>query len=392
MKVLCVFGQYQYGQVGRGEGIEYTSFIPALRNLGHEVRHFESWDRGCYADFSELNRRLLDEVEAFRPDVMLTVQMEYEIWLETLDAIRARGDVATVSWAADDSWKYREVSRFIGPAYHAMTTTYDYVLQRYRADGIRHVLLTQWAASSSRLEEPLPSRECTYQVSFVGAAHGDRRHRVERLRAAGIDVACFGHGWETGPVDTETFARIVRESVISLNFANSRGLDQLKARCFEVPGAGGFLLTQRVHGLDRYYVPDVEVGCFSSDDELPERIRYFLDHPDERDRIAWAGHRRTAAEHTYERRLDEVIRFALLARVAAPSVQPPDLVQALAVHRLSPALRLLRRLLESVGRILFGPERGLRAARRFMFEASWRLAGRHTFTAAGWPGRMFPDC
>ena len=42
---------------------------------------------------------------------MLTVQMNYEIWLETLEIIKARGDVATVRWTTHDSWKFWEVSR-----------------------------------------------------------------------------------------------------------------------------------------------------------------------------------------------------------------------------------------------------------------------------------------
>lgn len=194
MKVLAVFGEHQYGDPARGEGIEHAEFIPALRRLGHEVRHFDSWNRALYADFAALNQRLLAEVEDFRPDVLLSVVMEYELWNETLDAIRARGDVATVSWAADDSWKFREVSRFIGRHYHAMTTTYDYRIADYHAAGIANVLLTQWAIASTHLAQPLPATACRWPVSFVGAAHGDRRARVERLRAAGIDVACFGHG------------------------------------------------------------------------------------------------------------------------------------------------------------------------------------------------------
>jgi spore maturation protein CgeB len=375
-------------------GTEYAAFIPALRRLGHEVMHFESWNKRCHRDFADLNAKLLMAVESFRPQVMLTVHMEYEIWLETLELIRARGDVATISWAADDSWKYREVSRFVGNAYHAMTTTYDYVLPRYHDDGIVHAMLTQWAASSSGLVEPLPAESCQYAVSFIGAAHGNRRRRIERLRDAGIDVVCFGHGWENGPVDAATFAKIVRDSVISLNFANSRGPDQIKARCFEVPGSGGFLLTQQVEGLERFYIPDTEVAVFRSDTELPAKIQYFLRHPEKRDRIAMAGYRRTAAEHTYEHRLKNVVEFALAAKaqsIAAPAA--PDFSQALAAHQRSAGfLRLLRRMLETLGRMLFGPKRGVRAVRRLVFELSWRLAGRHTFTASGWPGRMFPDC
>ncbi len=392
MKILAVFGEFQYGDRTRGEGVEYALFIPALRRLGHEVRHFDSWDRSRHGDFAKLNQYLLDVVDEFRPDLMLTVHMEYELWSETLDAIRARGDVATVSWAADDSWKFREVSRFIGPHYHAMATTYDYRLAEYRAAGIGQVMLTQWAASSEFLAPPVPASACTWPVSFVGAAHGERRARIQRLRDAGIKVACFGHGWEHGPVDTAEMFRIMRQSVISLNFANSRGAPQIKARCFEVPGAGGFLLTEHVPGLERFYVPGTEIATFGSDEGLVSAISHFLANLDERDRIARAGYHRTVAEHTYERRLAALLDFTLSAASNAVPPAMPDMRLAVQRHRTGMGLRLLRYLLVAAASLVYGRKRGLRAARRLVFELSWRLAGSATFSAAGWPGRMFPDC
>lgn len=391
MRILCVFGRHQYGDPARGLGTEYAAFIPALRHLGHEVVHFESWNRRQYRDLADLNSRLLDTVAKRRPDLMLSVHMEYELWLETLDLIRSRWGVATVSWAADDSWKYREVSRFVGPHYDAMTTTYDYRLADYRADGIKDVLVTQWAADSSRLAEPKAARDCRYAVSFVGAAHGDRQKRIEALSTRGIDVECFGHGWPRGAVASEEIPGIMRDSVISLNFANSRGEDQIKARIFEVPGAGGFLLTGDARGLCRYYRPGEEIAVYCDLDDLAAKIRRFLSRPQERDAIARAGYERTRAEHTYEQRLHRVIDFTLAAnrRARAPA-SDADLDAALASHRLTPVTRGARSFLLSVTRLAFGRERGRRAARRLAFELSWRLAGRRTFTAAGWPGRMFP--
>lgn len=391
-KILCVFGKYQYGDKSRGISLEYDSFIPAFRNLGHEVRHFESWDKNAYIDIGELNQRLIAEVESFCPDIVFTVQMDYEIWLETLDHMRSFEGVITISWAADDTWKYQEVSRFIAPSYHVMTTTYLDMLPKYHADGILHVFPTQWAANSINLQEPLPASQCKYQVSFIGQAHGDRRQRIERLRSAGIEVDCFGYGWENGPVSSEEYAYIIRNSVISLNFANSRGQDQLKARCFEVPGAGGFLLSEAVEGLERYYLLSEEVAVFHDHTELVKLIGCYLSSREQRDSIAQAGYRRTVSNHLYEHRMAAIIDYAASMPARYPTITVPDLSVAVNKYRRAGTLRLLRLFVESVTRMMFGRVRGTRAARRLVFELSWRIAGRHTFTAAGWPGRMFPDC
>lgn len=391
MKVLCALGQHNYGDTARGESPEYSAFLPALRNLGHEVQHFEIWDRRAYCDLADLNSALLGAIEAYRPDVLLSVPMNYEIWLETMALIKARGDVATVSWATDDSWKYSKVSRFIGPAYDVMATTYDYVVDHYKADGIENVLLTQWAAISGNLQAPLPAVECRYPVSFVGTSNGSRAKLIEALQTRGIEVGCFGYGWPNGPVDAGEIAQIIRDSVISLNFANSQGQNQIKARTFEVPGAGGFLLTESARSLEKFYVPGQEIAIYDGLDDLASKIAHYLSHPEERDAIARAGFERTVREHTYEHRLAKLIDFTLAAARMRP-VEPVQvrLEEIMSRYALTPSVRGIRDILRYVGTRIYGPKRGPRAARRLVYEISWRLVGRHTFTAGGWPGRMFP--
>jgi len=395
MKVLTVFGKYQYGDPSREIGPEYASFIPALIGLGHDVVHFESWDRRCYSNYADLNQALLATVEREQPDIMLVVQLNYEIWLETLQIIKAAGEVATICWTTDDSWKYREVSRFIGSSYHAVTTTYSDVLPMYHRDGIRNVLLTQWAADSKNLKEPLAARECQYQVTFVGAAHGDRRRRIAELREYGIGVSCFGYGWPSGPVAAERISQIMRESVISLNFANSKGQNQIKARNFEVPGAGGFLLTEYAPGLEKFYSVGNEIETFFETEELVEKIYYYLSHPEERDSIARSGFKRTVSEHTYEIRMKDVLDFAIACRDKSFSDHrkpaKPSLEGSICAHRSNLILRLLREVLVLPCVLIWGGVRGPRAARRLIFELSWRFFGKKTFSASGWPGRMFPE-
>jgi len=388
MRVLCVFGEYQYGNLERELGTEYGAFIPALKNLGHEVYHFESW--GCRQDLKKLNLALVDTVKRIRPDVVLLVPMEYEIWIETLQHLATVTDTALVCWGTDDSWKYREVSRFLGHCFHGMITTYPHVVEKYHADGFNDVLVSQWAASV--LSPPLPAADCQYQVTFVGAAHGNRYKLVEELRARGIDVQCFGYGWEAGPVGGSRVTEIMRRSVISLNFSNSKGESQIKARIFEITGAGGFLLTDYVPGIEHFFEIGREIETFSSTDELADKVRFFLENPKQRDLIASAGFLRTSREHTYTERMRSVLRFAQLAKSQhlLPFLNECDYYACLSQYRLGLVLRILRRILIAIFVPLFGRKRGVRAARRLVFELSWRFAGARTFTAAGLPGRMFP--
>lgn len=188
---------------------------------------------------------------------------------------------------------------------------------------------------------------------------------------------------------------------------------QIKARIFEVPGCGGFLVTQTADGLERYYTPGREIETFDDLDDLARKIGHYLDHPEDRDRIALAGNARTRAEHTYEARFSQLLDAALALRSRRASVtsagSPPasDAAEPSAPtrkdwtrawekfgmlesrHKTNLTLRLLRALLVIPCRLVWGRQRGPRAARRILFELSWRLCGSAVYTAAGWPGRIF---
>jgi spore maturation protein CgeB len=396
MKILCVFGQHAYGDISRGEGYEYVNFLPAFRRLGHEVSFFDSLDRDLYVNFPSLNRALLQRVEETSPDVVLCVLMHYEVWLETIRLIRDSG-IIVINWATDDSWKYKMFSKLIGSEFDLYATTYPNVLALYRRDGICSVCLSQWAANSEALVPPIPARECRYPVSFVGAAYGNRSVMVEALRREGIEVACFGQGWPAGPVEAKRISEIVRSSQVSLNFSEGSrgglvGTDrQIKARIFEVPGYGGCLLTERAPNLDRYFCIGEEILTFEGCGELTGVVKTLLANPDRRDTIARCGFERVSREHTYDRRFDHLLTE--VNRHVSPrprrSVSWPEFEAAAHRHSCGPGLKAVRAILVRCARLVWGKRRGPRAARRMIFELSWRLAGARTYAAAGWPGRMF---
>jgi spore maturation protein CgeB len=462
MKILCVFGEHNYGDPSRGQGYEYANFIPALRRLGHEVAFFESLNKTRYSGFPDLNRSFLSAIERERPDVVLCVLMAYELWTETLEMAKEIGRAFFINWSTDDSWKYRQFSRLIAPWFDLYATTSSVAFARAQQDGLDNFYLTQWAAAGARLQEPLAAGQCRYLVSFIGSRYGNRSEWVNRLRGRGIDVACFGHGWEHGAVASEDIPKIMRESVISLNFGDSDVVmdgflpsksRQIKARVFEVPGCGGFLLTQVADDLGRYYELGSEVATFDGLEDLIRKINHYRTHPAERDRIAWASHVRTKADHTYEARFSQLLQLAAEkcpsaalpqsfavqrtrkyasrlgiysaslhdsanseakhpdsfeqpgsatlstsgqespAVVSTSKGRPPgsldDFHTVALRHRQTVSLRLFRKVLTVPCVWIWGQQRGPRAARRILFELSWRLCGETTYSAAGWPGRIF---
>jgi spore maturation protein CgeB len=403
MKILCVFGASAYGDAARGDSYEKVNFLPAFRKLGHDVSLFDSLSRREDADFGALNLRFLRHLDDYRPDLVFMALMSYEIWTETLDIVRAGSSAITMNWGTDDSWKFHQVSRFLIPHLDFHVTTDRGAAARAERAGFGNVLLSQWAASQTQLLEPLPSSQCVYDVSFIGHLYGNRRAWIEGLRDRGVKVATFGHGSEGGVVAASDIPGIYRKSRLSLNFSDSgrhliggrlQRSRQIKARVFEVPGAGSVLLTQAVDGLSDYFRVGQEIDTFDRLDDLTAKTKFLLTNPAMRDRMAWAGHKRVIAEHTYDRRfrglLDHVCVNVAPERTQRPwRIDAGQLQEFVERHRDTKAIWPLRAAIETLARAFVGRERSARVARRIVFESSWRLAGKRTFGAAGLPGRLF---
>jgi spore maturation protein CgeB len=102
---------------------------------------------------------------------------------------------------------------------------------------------------------------------------------------------------------------IFRQSKINLNLTASSHTNyrnQIKGRNFEIPGCGGFQLSEYAERLDEFFIPDKEIVCFNSLDEMLEKIRFYLGNENERNSIAQAGYERAIHEHTYEKRFNDL--------------------------------------------------------------------------------------
>ena len=152
-----------------------------------------------------------------------------------------------------------------------------------------------------------------YDVSFVGGKYGWRPKLIEKLRKSGINVACFGNGWENGPLTDEEMIKLYSRSRINLGFAgvgHSRRLVCLKGRDFEVPMSGGLYLAQNNPDLSLVYDVGKEIITYQNENDCAQKIRWLLAHPDEADAIRKAGRIRALRDHSWEKRFEDA--FSLL--------------------------------------------------------------------------------
>lgn len=334
MRILYIAMADEYGRPELGPSFEEMNFRSALEGMGHDLHGFDFPARLRAVGKEAMNRELVAVAGEVQPDVAFFFLFEDEIEPATIRAVADAGSCPTMNWFADDHWRFDRFTSRYAPAFTWSVTTDRDALPKYRALGYDRVILSQWGVNRYAYSQTAPELE--HDVTFVGLPHGDRRAVVARLEASGIPVECWGEGWPNGRIDHAAMVRVFASSAINLNLSNSsvpprtlrfrlgalaRGRwddarqarprpRQIKGRNFEVPGCGGFILTEAVPHLEEYFVPGEEIGVFRDTDDLVAQTRHWLEHPDERIAVAAAGHRRALAEHTYDHRFAAIFAAA----------------------------------------------------------------------------------
>lgn len=95
---------------------------------------------------------------------------------------------------------------------------------------------------------------------------------------------------------------------INFNCTSAQMKGAVNQRVFDVPVSGSFLLTDYRRQMDELFDPRQETACFSAPEEIPDLIRYYLKNPGKREKIVRAARERILSEHTYEIRLQKLIR------------------------------------------------------------------------------------
>ena len=154
-------------------------------------------------------------------------------------------------------------------------------------------------------DRPTTQRGPHIPVSFVGTA---RDHRVgtiaELISKHRIPLQVYGARWNRTwvgwrhksrffrTISSDDYTRVIWDSRISLAFVSSGNHDEYNGRTFEIPGSAGFFLAERTPKHQELYEEGKEAEFFSSAEECADKIKFYLNNEEARQRIARAGYER----------------------------------------------------------------------------------------------------
>lgn len=261
---------------------------------------------------------------------------------ERMDALLGAPEEARRWKAAQDPEmrKYRGDVAFVGSLYER--NSYDKIKNRlpeYLRGYFDAVMEAQLNISGANIVEPMLTTNILEQLQeyfqleksegsfsdlgliFQTTVLGFKIAEIERRRAlielskhyrvnvySNSDVSDLLRIQYCGSVDYwSEMPKVFRMSKINLNFTIPNIKSGIPLRIWDVLGCGGFLLTNYQAEIPYYFKEGEDLVCFDSLEDLCEKVGYYLEHEEERKRIAWNGYRKVREKHSYIERIRTIL-------------------------------------------------------------------------------------
>ncbi|MCM1295540.1 MAG: DUF3880 domain-containing protein [Muribaculaceae bacterium] len=110
----------------------------------------------------------------------------------------------------------------------------------------------------------------------------------------------------------EEMPKVFFNSKINLNISLRSIFTGIPLRVFDVMGSGGFLMSNKQKDMDGIFIDGVDYVSFNSIEDLNDKAEYYLNHEDERIKILAHGYRKVCNYHTYQHRINEILKICKL--------------------------------------------------------------------------------
>lgn len=309
--------------------------LKALRQLGHQVEGIDTEpphvrkakNRLIYRincklfqlgldffgpqDLAQANRTILERFDSGSWDVLwldkgLTIEPQTVLKIKNQNA-----KCIIVGYSPDDMFGRHNQSRHFFqhlPYYDIYFTTKSYNVEELKILGCPHVIFIG-NAFDSEIHKPFTvnmhiKKHLGGQVGFIGTYESDRAASLHYLAMNGVKVRVWGPGWHRCRLRTkhlclenralwgDQYALAINAFDINLCFLRKINRDLQTQRSIEIPACGAFMLAERTDEHLALFEEGQEAEFFSSDEELLDKVRYYLGHDEKRRRIAAAGRER----------------------------------------------------------------------------------------------------
>jgi len=314
-----------------------------LKSLGHEIITFDKtpWlSKGSRLLLSLAHRlKLGPNVQGLNKSIKLfsdTIEKIDLIWIEksvwvypsTLRYLKNKFSACLLHYTPDPQILWHKSRHFYQsiPIYDYLITTKPFELDAYKKLGAKQCVFVLQGAGTHfiNFKEPI---DITYrkdhEVVFVGHYETHYMHRLSSIE----NLKIWGPGWGkhknhhswigdkfiSDGVWGDDYLEVLAGAKIAIGLLSKVIPETTTTRTFEIPAIGTFLLAERTQDHLNLYKEGQEAEFFNSDEEMNEKINYYLSHDFEREKIAEAGKKRFiesgySTEAQIRKVMDKVLR------------------------------------------------------------------------------------
>ena len=272
-------------------------------------------------DLENFNKRILKSSKNFNPDIYFIIKGN-NVYPSTLKSVKKNNPSSIlISWTQDNMMKKHNSSYYFNesiPFYDLHCTTKSNIIEQFYKKGAKKILFLNKAFSET-VHFPDFDSNYSFKVLFIGTYEKERSVSLDFLAKNGIEVTVFGNGWEKQnhnynlkinkfSLEGSEYRKALSSSYISLCFLRKINDDLQTSRSIEIPACGGFMIAERTTEHKLLFKENEEAVFFSNNDELLKKVKYFLNHKLERDRIAKHGRERVLkSNYSYSKMLGKIL-------------------------------------------------------------------------------------
>ncbi len=260
-----------------------------------------------------MNQKFLELVEKEQPDYIFFWIITHEFPLETIMKVREIAPkTQLINFFGDDDLQFEHYSQYYALFFDYCLVAPHLTPEVYQREGLTNIFFT--LGTNLDNFHPLLGKK-QYDVTLIGTPKADRIELIQYLRENGINIRIFGWGWHHypelrevygGPLDHQALVQVANKSKINLCFTkNYFGRPSWKGRVFEIAACRSFLLVEYSPRYKDFLDEGKEIIFFHDKKDLLKKIKYYLEHKQEREAIATNTYKKIVRKYDVAKELQD---------------------------------------------------------------------------------------
>lgn len=253
-----------------------------------------------------------------KPDIVfMQIQAPNIINKETVEFFSRTAKV--INWTGDvrhdvPQWMY-EVGKYCTSSFSNMT---DVSKMKAKGYGAEYLEIGYDPLRYTPNGDTIPCPEIVFMANNYGRDYfplsNYRQDIVTKLnKYYGARFGVFGNGWPMAKGNINHSqpeeSKYYRSAKIAINCSHFNYDRYSSDRMLRILGSGAFCLSHHYQGIEKDYIPATHLDTFNTIDGLINKINYYLEHEEERNKIAKLGNELVLNRNTFTCMVKNIIEL-----------------------------------------------------------------------------------